>query len=1429
MSNKKTEEHELKIVKAKEMIQNLLQSAKQNMNTSSDEIMNNIALIYKQIDQPEKAILQKEHDKLQSELDTQNKHLKESEEKYHSIFESSRDAMMLLAPPTWKFISGNPSTIKMFRTKDEDEFVSCEPWKLSPKHQPDAQLSSDKAKAMIQKAMLDGSNFFEWTHKRVSGEEFPATVLLSRIKIGGEDLLQATVRDISDRKKAEQELIDYQKKLEDMVVERTAKVSDSYERFMRETDERKIAEKKVQMLSEVFRKFGSDPKENIDIILKQTCEILEGVCSLYNRLDKEEKSLEVWSSHNAPADLNLKDHPKGHICYEATIKGKDRIVSLGDLRGTEYEKTDVNVKKYGLRSYLGFPVSLRNKSIGALCIVDTKPRNYNPTEMYIITTLAKAISIEEERLAVDSNLNESEERYRAIVENSHDAIYIYQNNKFKFVSNKLSKLSGYDLDIIYKMEVWDLIHSDDKERIQSYGKDRLLGKKVPETYAAKVVCKNGDIRNCEFAVSVTTFENDHAILGSVRDVTEKKQAELEVKASEKKFSGLFKGMSAGVVFCKAIYNSKGIMKDCIYEDMNPAYEGFTKLRKKDAVGKKVSEMLPGTSVRWFEIFTETSVTAKSKQFEMFHKPTNKFYSVSAYSTKKGYFTAVLEDLSSKKTAEENLRKNKEAYQNIFDNSPVGISSFDKTGKVLEVNKELLKILGSDSGEATRSINILKFPPLVEVGFAYDFEQCMRSEKTIINERNYTSKWGKQVYLRYILAPIHNDIHEVTGVQGIFEDVTGRMNIEKELKKTKEKYEVLFKDAPNSILLIDSKGIILDCNKAECEMIGYEYDEICGKHATSFFKEEYIPMFKKMFPTLTKSGNAELELELVHKNGNSFPVWRTANAIFDSRNKFSGAIIHTTDISVLKKAEAELQIQKDYYSDFVELLTDWVWEMDLNGIHTYSNKAVKDFLGYEPEELVGESAVEFWSSISERSLQNFEAALAAGKGWINVESMFRHKNGSKVFVESSGIPIFDEEGKLSGYRGVDHNITKRRKARDLLQKSEERYRMLADHSTDIISLWINNEPVYFSPAIKRLMGFDPEYLLKNYIKYIHPDDLKTHLKLVEENTTKKQKHSSHIDRYKIKNGKYVYIETIFENTYEDDGKIISIGVSRDITDSMETRKKLERSELKLKRTNLTLNKRVETEIKKGQERNKIMLVQSRQAALGEMIGNIAHQWRQPLNALGLSFQELQDAYEHNEFSKQKLDDIVSLAMVKIKYMSQTIEDFRTFFKPMGVKEKFSVRVAIESALRLVEEEYLNKGINISVSFSEKLYIHGYKNEFAQVILNIVNNSKDALMHNRINNPEIRISLKHQNKYAVVELADNGGGIPEEIIDRIFDPYFSTKAKTEGTGIGLYMSKMIIEKNMGGKFLVKSTNSGAKFIIKIKLYKGNEVIKRYHEKN
>ncbi|HEX9022494.1 MAG TPA: GAF domain-containing protein [Geobacteraceae bacterium] len=233
-----------------------------------------------------------------------------------------------------------------------------------------------------------------------------------------------------------------------------------------------------------------------------------------------------------------------------------------------------------------------------------------------------------------------------------------------------------------------------------------------------------------------------------------------------------------------------------------------------------------------------------------------------------------------------------------------------------------------------------------------------------------------------------------------------------------------------------------------------------------------------------------------------------------------------------------------------------------------------------------------------------------------------------------------------------------------------------------------------------------------------------------------------------------------------------------------------------------------------EKDRLLLQQSRMAAMGEMISNIAHQWRQPLNSVGMIVQDLLLEYETGKFDKNYLEESVTRAMDSILHMSQTIDDFRNFFKPDKKMVRFKVRQVVVKTLSLVRESFNALGIQVDVNAQDDALINGYPNEYSQVILNILLNARDAFEERKKSQPwVITITLFTENDRAVVTIADNAGGIAEEIMGKIFEPYFTTKGPDKGTGVGLYMSSTIIRRSMHGDLTVRNIEDGAEFRIEV----------------
>lgn len=276
--------------------------------------------------------------------------------------------------------------------------------------------------------------------------------------------------------------------------------------------------------------------------------------------------------------------------------------------------------------------------------------------------------------------------------------------------------------------------------------------------------------------------------------------------------------------------------------------------------------------------------------------------------------------------------------------------------------------------------------------------------------------------------------------------------------------------------------------------------------------------------------------------------------------------------------------------------------------------------------------------------------------------------------------------------------------------------------------------------------------------------------------------------KKKDGSHYWIYATIEPHYDAKGNIVGYDALRE---------------------NITSKKELE-------EQQAIIVEQSKSAAMGEMISMIAHQWRQPLQAVSILVQKIPlTKMIEGELTDEFIEKVVDDVSLQLNYMSKTIDDFRDFFKPEKAKQKIKC-----SELTLKAQEFLNYMFKVdAIEFEIKIINDAdlilHVNEVVQVFINILKNARDAMIEKEIKNRKIEVTLDSNNKYAIIEIADNAGGIPSEIVNRVFDPYFSTKKSKNGTGLGLYMSKKIIEQYCFGKISVKNQNNGVAFKIELPL--------------
>jgi len=375
----------------------------------------------------------------------------------------------------------------------------------------------------------------------------------------------------------------------------------------------------------------------------------------------------------------------------------------------------------------------------------------------------------------------------------------------------------------------------------------------------------------------------------------------------------------------------------------------------------------------------------------------------------------------------------------------------------------------------------------------------------------------------------------------------------------------------------------------------------------------------------------------------------------------------------------------------------------------------------------------------------------------------------------------------------------------LRESEERYHALFDFA-QVSILFIDPDLgviVEANQAACQYYGYRNEQLRGMPMEVINTlpiGDLK------EKFHSATAENQSHVYcRNRLANGEVREVE-VHLGPIQLGGRLLLYSIVHDITER-------KRAEDALQQLNETLELRVQAELAENRKKDHLIIQQSRFAAMGEMIGNIAHQWRQPLNSIGLILANIEDAYDYHELTSEYLSMQVAEGGQLIQKMSSTIDDFRNFFRPHKEAEPFSAVKAIKEAVSLVSASFNNNHIDIELELGEDAFILGFSNEFSQVLLNLFANAKDAILKNHVDEGKVWVRLTQTGQNVIVVVADNGGGIAEAIMERIFEPYFSTKEI--GTGIGLYMSKMIIETSMHGTLSVRNQGSGAEFAIRCQL--------------
>lgn len=488
---------------------------------------------------------------------------------------------------------------------------------------------------------------------------------------------------------------------------------------------------------------------------------------------------------------------------------------------------------------------------------------------------------------------------------------------------------------------------------------------------------------------------------------------------------------------------------------------------------------------------------------------------------------------------------------------------------------------------------------------------------------------------------------------------------------------------------------------------------------------------------------------------------------------------------LKEHESSITHMKELYENIIDSVDNILFVKDTNFVYTVCNQAFEKFVGKANHEIIGKSDYEIFDkevadSFREHDIEMFEENSAKSNyEWVT------YPDGTQVYLFTVKSPLVNSAGKTLGLVGNSANVTELRIAEEALrEKKKELETILQEAPNPIMIHNDNGEVVMVNHVWQSLSGY-------NY------EDIDTLEKWAEKACTK-EKPLIH-----------EYMPILYSLEHK-----IDMGEARVRTKGGGTLiwqfSSVPLGIINGKRTIITSAMDI-TELKKKDE---LMMAQSRHAAMGEMIGMIAHQWRQPIAGIAMDANNMMLDIAFETFDTTTAEGYAKDILDQTQHLSKTIDDFRNFFKPD--KSVISVRLEdiMNETLNIVKESLTSNGIAIKTLYTSESLADAFPRELMQVFINIINNAKDALLSDHTENPVIDIHIYDEESYVCAKICDNGGGIPETILPKLFDPYFSTKDEKTGTGLGLYMSKMIIEDHLHGRIEASNNESvGACFQVRL----------------
>ncbi|MDX9744459.1 MAG: PAS domain S-box protein [Arcobacteraceae bacterium] len=746
-------------------------------------------------------------------------------------------------------------------------------------------------------------------------------------------------------------------------------------------------------------------------------------------------------------------------------------------------------------------------------------------------------------------------------------------------------------------------------------------------------------------------------------------------------------------------------------------------------------------------------------------------------------------------------------KNIFHNAKVGIAVCNGKNNILEmVNPAFATIYGYESSEliGVSSSKLFSSECMMRLATLEDTQDELSFEAV------HSKKDASLVYLSVYITKIKEENGVVKQYIVNIIDISEFKYQEERFTKTKAKLTAVITTIPDLIWVKDINGIYLMCNPAFERFFGASCEEIVGKTDYDFIGKEQADFFRTKDKEALEAGKMRInEEEIIFAQNGQYALLETRKIPIYFNNEFMGILGIGRNITEQNKMESEIVKQKDFQDTLLLGTAEAGVGIHVieNGRYIYTND-IQKAKKYGYDETIFDVKPNFLDTIHPddrgKALEMYTRRMAGEDVPNSYELGVLQTDGEKREHSVSIVPIPNTNPIQTIV--VTQDITERKQMELELKAREKAFSSLANNLPDNIARFdINGNYLYINSTHERTLGMHYSEVIGKHSTEIIPHHSAV-LSALEQILKREQDEITVIQEFPKKNGE---IETheikLLAEKNEKDELISVLGIGRDISEKI----------------------RVEKEFQFQKEQ---LFKSENMAAMGEMIGNIAHQWRQPLSVISAMTSGIAIKKELGTLKDAELISYTKRIFIQTDYLSKTIDHFTNFIKGEKEENIFNISSLFYKTLSIVDASLKANHIKFITNIDATLEIRGYENELMQAFINIINNAKDALVENEtIEAKYIFLEAKSKDNQCEISIKDNGGGIQPSVMNRIFEPYFTTKHKSQGTGLGLAMTYKIITEAHKGTIIASNETyeysgeeyTGASFTILFEKYYENNL--------